>query len=112
MDSRLLVTGMAAKCQETLRGSNEQVNSLPNSLHPKHLLWMCDQITQHSQEWSVTRLHRWIGFIQGGILANRMLDLEQVKGMFGEVRKSLGVSGDDDDLVDHLDPGSSFTLEI
>jgi hypothetical protein len=112
MDNRLLVTGMAAKCRETLRESNEQESKLPKALHPKHLLWMCDQITEHSQQWPATRLHRWIGFVQGGILANRMLNLEQIKGMFSEVDKSLGLSCEDQDLVDHLDPGDSFAFDI
>ena len=38
--------------------------------------------------------------------------LEQVKRMFDDVKKSHGFSSEDEDLVDHLDPSSSFQLEI
>jgi hypothetical protein len=73
---------------------------------------MCDQITEHSQEWPVAKLHRWLGFIQCGLLAHRMLTLEQIKRMFADVKKLHGFSSEDEDLVDHLDPSSSFHLEI
>jgi hypothetical protein len=111
-DSRDLVAAMAAKCRDVIRGSNEQEMSLPKALHPKHLLWMCDQIQKHAQTSPVTKLHRWIGFVQAAILANRMLDLEQIRAMFDEVKKSHRVSGDDRDLVDHLDVDSSFKLDL
>jgi hypothetical protein len=86
--------------------------SLPKALHPKHLIWMCDQIQRQAQGSHVTKLHRWIGFVQAAILANRMLDLEQIKAMFDEVKKSHGVSSEDQDLVDHLDVSSSFKLDL
>ena len=85
---------------------------LAKALDPKHLLWMCDQIQQHAQTLPVTKMHRWIGFVQAAILANRMLDLEQIRAMFDEVRKDHRVSGDDQDLMDHLDVESSFKLEL
>ena len=111
-DSRDLVAAMAAKCRDVIRGSNEQEMSLPKALHPKHLLWMCDQFQKHAQTSPVTKLHRWIGFVQSGILANRMLDLEQIKVMFFEVKKSHAAGGDDADLLDHLDVDSSFKLDL
>jgi hypothetical protein len=60
----------------------------------------------------MTRLHRWIGFVQAGILANRMLDIEQIKAMFDEVKKTHSVSSEDQDLIDHLDVDSSFKFDI
>jgi hypothetical protein len=111
-DTRSLIAEMAAKCQFVLRGSNEEERNLPKTLHPKHLLWMCEQIRKHAQMSPVTRLHRWIGFVQAGILANRMLDLEQIKAMFDEVKKSHTVTSEDRDLVDHLDVDSSFKLDL
>jgi len=103
---------MAAKCRDVIRASNEEERSLPKALHPQHLLWMCDQIQEHAQTSPVTKLHRWIGYVQAAILANRMLDLEQIRAMFDEVKKSHRVSGDDQDLVDHLDVDSSFKLDV
>jgi hypothetical protein len=111
-DTRFLVAAMAAKCREAIRGSNEEESSLPKALHPKHLLWMCDQIQKHAQRSPVIRLHRWIGFVQAGILANRMLDLDQIKAMFDEVKKSHSVGSEDQDLIDHLDVYSSFKLDL
>ena len=111
-DTRSLIADMATKCQGVIRGSNEEETGLPKALHPKHLLWMCEQIHKHAQGSPVTRLHRWIGFVQAGILANRMLDLEQIKAMHDEVHKSHSVSSEDQDLVDHLDVDSSFKLDL
>jgi hypothetical protein len=111
-DTRFLVAAMAGKCRDVIRGSNEEEKSLPKALHPKHVLWMCDQIQKHVQEWPVTKLHRWIGFVQSAILANQMLTLEQIKGMFNEVKQSHGVSSEDQDLMDHLDVSSSFKLDL
>jgi hypothetical protein len=111
-DTRFLIAAMAAKCRDAIRGSNEEENSLPKALHAKHLRWMCDQIQKHAQGSPVTRLHRWIGFVQAGILANRMLDLEQIKAMYDEVKKSHEVSSGDRDLTDHLDLNSSFKLDL
>ena len=111
-DTRSLIADMATKCQSVIRGSNEEETGLPRALHPKHLLWMCEQIRKHAQGSPVTRLHRWIGFVQAGILANRMLDLEQIKAMHDEVHKSHSVSSEDQDLIDHLDVDSSFKLDL
>jgi predicted small metal-binding protein len=111
-DTRFLIAEMAAKCQFVIRGSNEEERNLPKALHPKHLLWMCEQIRKHAQGSPLTRLHRWIGFVQAGILANRMLDLEQIKAMFDEVKKSHTVTSEDQDLIDHLDVGSSFKMDL
>ena len=111
-DSRLLVAGMAAQCRAAIRRSNEQENSLPKALHPQHLLWMCDQIEKHAQDSSVSRLHRWLGFVQAGLLANRMLDLDQIKAMFDQLKKSQRIRGEDQDLIDHLDVDSSFKMDL
>ncbi len=111
-DSRLLVAAMAAQCREAIRGSNEQETSLPKALHPKHLLWMSDQIEKHAQESSVSRLHRWLGFVQARILANRMLDLDQIKAMFNQLKKLQPISGEEQDLIDHLDVDSSFSMDL
>jgi hypothetical protein len=111
-DTRSLIADMAAKCQFVIRGSNEEEEKLPKALHPKHLLWMCEQIRRRAHASPVTRLHRWIGFVQAGILANRMLDLEQIRAMFDEVKKSHSLSSEDRDLIDHLDVDSSFRFDI
>jgi hypothetical protein len=37
----------------------------PEGTIPAHLLWLCDQMVDKSEQWPVTRLHRWVGYIQG-----------------------------------------------
>ena len=112
VDTRLLVAAMAAQCRDVIHEAHEDQTALPKELHPKHVFWMCNQITEHSQEWPAVKLHRWLGFVQCALLAHRMLTLEQVKRMFADVKKSHGYSSEDEDLVDHLDPSSSFLFEI
>jgi len=111
-DARQMIAEMAAACREAIRGSNQEENRLPNALHPKHLLWMCAQIRRHAQSSPVTKLHRWIGFVQAGILANQMLDLDQIRGMFDAVKRSHGVASDDQNLIDHLDVDNAFKLDL
>ena len=106
----LLVTAMAHQCREILSKKLKLELGLPASLQPRHLIWMCDEIEQHAEEWPATKLHRWIGFIQGGLLANHMLDFRAAKAMFDEAKVAYGEASED--LLDHLDPDSSFELDI
>lgn len=106
----LLLTAMARECRELLSRSHHRDLGLPASLEPAHLEWMCDTIELRAEDWSATKLHRWIGFIQAGMIANRMLDLKEAKAMFDESKIAFGELGDD--LTDHLDPASSYELDI
>jgi len=106
----MLAAAMAGRCRETIRDSQKHNPRLPRSLHAGHLLWMCDQIERYAEEWSPTRLHRWLGFVQCALIANGMLDLHGAKEMFDKVKVAFGQ--DTEDLIDHLDPQSTFDLEI
>jgi hypothetical protein len=104
---------MAQECKALIRKSKRGDYDLPPALHPSHLLWMCERIEQHAEEWPPTKLHRWIGFLQCGMMANQMLDFEETKAMFDQAKNSHhGGSVEDDDLIDHLNPDSSFKLDI
>ena len=110
--SKLLIAAMSEQCiAQILKSENKEVE-LPDVLHPQHLLWMCDQIANNSENWSELKLHRWIGFIQAGMLANRMLDFEELKHMFENAKNLYGVNKADQDLSDHLDPHNSFRMDI
>jgi hypothetical protein len=85
---------------------------LPMSLQADHLRWMSEHIARHAEDWPATRLHRWIGFVQCGMMANGMLDLHEAKAMFTEIRNAYGGNGPDLVLIDHLDPTTDFELEI
>lgn len=106
-----LTTAMAQKCAEMIR-EHAVSGIMPKPLQPAHLLWMCQQIEKHAADWSAAHLHRWIGFIQAGILANGKIDLDELKSMFDEAKRDYGAPEDDSDLLDHLDANSFFKIEL
>ena len=108
----VLVVAMAEQCKALIRKSQKTDSDLPQALHPKHLLWMCDRIASHAEDWPSTKLHRWIGFVQCGMMANHMLDFSGAKAMFDEAKNAYEASVEDEDLIDHLNPASSFELDI
>lgn len=105
-----LLVAMTERCQELIQACDDGGSQLPASLRPGHLAWMCKEILAHAEEWPATKTSRWIGFLQGGMVANRMIDLAQAKAMFDQAKIRFG--GPDQDLLDHLDPDSSFELDI
>lgn len=110
--SKLLIVAMSERCIAQILKSQTSEVELPDVLQPPHLLWMCDQIANHAEDWSESKLHRWLGFIQSGMLANRMLTYDQLKDMFEDAKNSYGVQEADQDLLDHLDPHNSFRMDI
>ena len=113
MDNKDLRTvAMADKCRSILRQTDQTGEELPPSLRRDHLLRMCDKIENQAETWPDTRLHRWIGFIQAALIANRLLDLATAKQMFDKAKIAHADSFADGDLVDHLDPHYDFDLEI
>jgi hypothetical protein len=110
---RLLIVAMAEKCKAIVQNKPEDTRfALQQQLRPRHLLWMCNQILQHADDWPAIKLHRWLGFLQCGMMANLMLDMQGAKTMFNEAKKAYGKIGDDHDLVDHLDPEKTFEMDI
>jgi hypothetical protein len=109
----LLTAAMAERCLSILRNKPDDVRfGLPESLRPKHLERMCKLIIEHAEDWPDTKLHRWIGFIQAGMVANLLLDLDGAKAMFNKIKEQYGPANKDQDLLDHLDPATSFEMEI
>ena len=111
-DSRLLIAAMARECRALIHGTGGTGHGLPGELRPEHLLGMCQRIERHAKDWPETKLHRWIGFVQCGMMANGMLDIVGIKKMFDGIKKIRAVSGIDEELIDHLDPDNSFELDI
>ena len=110
--SRLLVESMAERCTAAILKSNMCNWELPYALQLKHLLWMCDEVAHRATDWPENKLHRWIGFIQGGPLANNILNLDEVKVMFVEVKEYYASLEVDPDFGDHLDPDETSTINI
>lgn len=109
---RLLIAAMAEKCKAIISQSARTPCDLPEVLRRPHLLWMCNCIERDAEAWTIDKLQRWLGFIQAGMIANRMLDLNQVKAMFDEAKNAYAEVADDQDWVEHLDPSSSFEVDI
>jgi hypothetical protein len=111
-DSSASVAAMAEKCRTLIEAHIVSRTDLPPAVAPKHLLWMCDQIEKHTGDWPDTKLHRWIGFIQCAMIANGILDLAGAKLMFDSVKNEYLRTSEDQDLTDHLDPESSFDIDV
>ena len=109
-NASLLVLAMAERCKSLILKWDTPDLSLPKTLQTRHLLWMCDKIEEHAENGPATKLHRWIGFIQSAMLAHLMLDLDEAKAMFNEAKVAHGETCED--FLDHLDPQSSFELDI
>jgi hypothetical protein len=106
------IVAMADKCRSLIEAGNVTQKDLPPSLLPSHLVWMCGRIEKHVTDWPATKLHRWIGFVQCAMMANGILDLPGIKGMFDSVKNAYVDTCEDQDLTDHLDPDSSFDIDV
>jgi hypothetical protein len=109
-DEQLLICEMAAECERLISDSDFGDASLPDALQRRHIRLMCANVKEHAHDWPSSKLHRWIGFIQGALLANGLLELDGLKSMFDKVKIAYG--GLDDDLIDHLNPDSPYELDI
>jgi hypothetical protein len=109
-NTSLLITAMAEECRGMILACENPDSDLPESLQLDHLQRMCERIERHAEDWPATKLHRWIGFVQCAMIANRMLDLNGAKAMFDKAKNAHG--GTSEDLLDHLDPKCSFELDI
>jgi hypothetical protein len=96
--ARLLITAMAVKCRNTIEDWHAREPDLPKPLQPSHLEWMCDMIERHADDWPSNKLHRWIGFVQSAMIANRMLDLDGAKALFDKAKVAYAET--DEDLSD------------
>lgn len=67
--------------------SNKSNESLPECLQPNHLLWMCDLI--QGNDWPETKSHRWIGFIQAGMICSEIIDLEEAKSIVSKAKETF-----------------------
>jgi hypothetical protein len=111
-DPSASIAAMAERCRSLIDGHKVTSKGLPRALLPKHVLWMCDRIEKHAADWPDTKLHRWIGFVQCAMMANGILDLSGTKKMFDSVKNEYLATGEDQDLTDHLDPDSSFDIDV
>jgi hypothetical protein len=106
----LLIGAMAQECRERIRAGEKKDTKLPKQLRPPHLLWMCDRIEKEAEQWPISKLHRWIGFIQCAMMANGLIDFASAKDMFQQAKNAY--ADNNEDLTDHLDITNSYRLDI
>lgn len=117
-NARLFINAMAEECRSLIRSFAQRFQEpspppLPTKLGVRHLLRMCDQIEENVENWPVTKLHRWIGFIQAGLLVNQIIDTQGLREMFNDAKNAYESGNEDDiDLIDHLDPETDFKMDI
>jgi hypothetical protein len=78
---------------------------------PLWLLWMCERIGKHYEDWPVTKLHRWVGYIQGVMVANGMSSVDLEKQTVQDARIWFPEEIDQE-LDDHNNPDIKFRLDI
>lgn len=111
MNSELLsITAISDQCKASIESGSPSFPGLAKSLQPSHLAWMCYQIQKNVEKWPVTKLHRWLGFIQCGMIAQGILDLNGARIMYDKAQIEYGDTNDD--LLDHLDPTNSFEVDL
>lgn len=52
----MVMAAMAERCRRLIVEWGQPAAELPPSLLPAHLIWMCDQINSHVDDWPATRL--------------------------------------------------------
>lgn len=56
----------------------------------KHLTWMCDQVISHNAKgWSVTKAHRWIGYIQGVMTVRGYTTVDTERDEYRELKAKM-----------------------
>jgi hypothetical protein len=60
-----------------------------NPVDRKHLGWMCDQVISHEKDWSCTRLHRWVGFIQAGFMVHGIITLDTERNRVRDLKEEF-----------------------
>jgi hypothetical protein len=111
-DPRRFAVAMAKECRHLLASANVKNLELPDPLKPRQLLWMCDRVEEHADDWPERKHHRWIGFIQAAIMANQLVDRPGMKQLFCNTGIAHDESFGDDDMLDHLDPAQSLQLDV
>lgn len=51
-----------------------------------HLQWMCQQIVD-AQDWSDTKMHRWIGYVQGVLIARKYSTVQTERDDYRRVKQ-------------------------
>jgi len=51
-----------------------------------HLQWMCNQVAD-GKDWSVTKMHRWIGYVQGVLVTRKYSTVQTERDDYRRVKQ-------------------------
>ena len=107
--SHLLAVEIARHCEEIILEFKATLG--PGLLRTRHLLEMCEKIEKNADDWPVTKLHRWIGFIQGCLVMAGLTTIEKESQFVRETKQKITETVDEE-LKDHHDSDNHFELEL
>jgi hypothetical protein len=55
---------------------------------PEHCIWMCERVRDNFDQWSPTMSHRWLGFIQGVMVANGWTTTKELRRIIRRLKQS------------------------
>jgi hypothetical protein len=89
--SRCIAIQYAGLLKERLwEHRNEDTEPADSKTCVRHLMWMCEQVIEHTgyvpKEWSITKLNRWIGYIQGVMTARGFTTVERERAEYKELK--------------------------
>ena len=53
-----------------------------------HLIWMCKQVLM-GQKWSVTKMHRWVGYVQGVLVTRKYSTVQMERDDYRRVKQEV-----------------------
>jgi len=107
---RLLAKELAEVLKELIEERKSGVYPSQKEAHPDYLIEMCDKIINNHEGWATTRLHRWLGHIQGCMFSQNLTNLKEQLEIIGKLKKEFPES--DYDLVDHRNDDDFFEFDI
>jgi len=80
-------------CERLHELRRDDKESPESDISVRHLIWMCEQVMEHTgyvpKEWSITKLHRWIGYIQGVMTARGFTTVLQERNDYRELKQKV-----------------------
>lgn len=76
-DVRSASVQLLQRCAAILEKAGPAHAAEPDGCGRSHLLWMCASAQEHASEWPIDKLSRWLGFIQGVMTFQGLLNVEE-----------------------------------
>lgn len=63
--------------KEIIVERRDEIPQMPQKCAPDHLVRLCNEALDNAQNYPFDKLSRWIGFIQGVLCANGVIDVDE-----------------------------------